>query len=178
MARAGFFDFELHQKSIFDPEVNTQGIFDFELATGGKSAALSGTSVPTSTETDEIAGGKTTIITLTGDTWIAAGALNFDAQRQNIINGFLSAQSEALGFNLVPKVLQGVAGVVRTSNTIVTITWDAFPTYSITADETITLTIPATALDGAAAIVAAPTFKITNVSPAGTSSLLSMMGIG
>jgi hypothetical protein len=130
-------------------------------------AALTGTFAPTVTETDVVAGGKTTILTLTGDTWIAAGALSFDLQRQAIIDGVTSAQSEALGWNLVPKALQSVTGVVRTSDTVVTITWDAFATYDITATETITVTIPAAALTGGVAIVASPTFTVTAVAGAG-----------
>ena len=126
-------------------------------------AALTGTATASITEADIVSGGKTIILTLTNDTWIAAGAGSFDLQRQNIINGLTSAQSEATGWNLVPKALQGVAGVVRTSDTVVTITLDAFATYNITATETITATIPATALTGAVAIVASPTFDITVV---------------
>ena len=122
-------------------------------------AALTGTALAGITEADIVAGGKTIIITLTSDTWVAAGA-TFDAQRQNIINGIDSAQSEATGWDLVPKALQGVAGVVRTSNTIVTVTLDAFPTYNITAPETITATIPATAVVSGQSTVATPTMGI------------------
>jgi hypothetical protein len=132
-------------------------------AGGAVTAALTGT-VTTATEADIVAGGKTIILTLTNDTWIAAGGASFDLQRQNIINGLTSAQSEVLGWNLIPKLSQGVAGVVRTNNTTVTITLDAFPTYNITANETITATIPGTALSGGSAVVASPTFTITPTS--------------
>ena len=111
-------------------------------------------------EADVVAGGNTIIMTLTGETWVAAGA-TFDAQRQNIINGIDSAQSELLGWDAVPKATQGVGGVVRTSATVVTLTLDAFATYSITANETLTVTVPATALMGATARVATPTITIT-----------------
>ena len=131
----------------------------------GATASLTGTITASTNEADIVAGGKTIILTLTGDTWIAAGAGSFDLQRQNIINGLTSAQSETLGWNLVTKALQGVAGVVRTSNTVVTITLDAQATYNITATETITATIPSTALTGGVAIVATPTFT---VSPTGS----------
>lgn len=143
-----------------------------------KQVVLTGTIVPTVTEADIVAGGKTLIITLTGDTWIAAGAASFDLQRQNIINGVTSAQSEALGWNLKVKALQGVTGVVRTSNTVVTITWDAEALYDITATETITVTVPATALVGAVAIVATPTFTVTTVVGGVIQQLLTMMGMG
>lgn len=132
----------------------------------GVTAALTGTITASTTEADIVAGGKTIILTLTGDTWIAAGAGSFDLQRQNIINGLTSAQSETLGWNLVPKALQGVSGVVRTSDTVVTITLDAQATYNITATETITATIPSTALTGAVAVVATPTFTVSAVSAA------------
>ncbi len=128
-------------------------------------AAISGTATASITEANIVAGGKTIILTLTGDTWVAAGMLSFDAQRQNIINGLTSAQSETFGWNNVPKATQGVSGVVRTSNTVVTITLDAFATYNITATETITVTVPSSALTGAGgAVVATPTFTVTAVS--------------
>lgn len=123
------------------------------------SAALSGTALASITEADIVTGGKTIIITLTGDTWVAAGA-TFDAQRQNIINGLDSAQAEGTGWDAVVKALQGVAGVVRTSDTVVTITLDAQANYNITATETITVTVPGTAVVGGNAIVAAPTLAV------------------
>ena len=130
----------------------------FPLAT---SVLVSGTMVPNATETDIVTGGKTIILSLLGDTWVASGA-TFNAQRQNIINGLDSAQSEALGWDNVVKTLQGVAGVVRTSDTVVTVTLDAQLTYSITANETITATIPASALSSVAySVVASPTFDVT-----------------
>ena len=133
-----------------------------------QAANISGTIVPSATEAEIVAGGKTTVITLLGDTWIAAGALSFDLQRQNIINGISSAQSEATGWNLVPQASQTTAGVIRTSDTVVTITWDAFPTYNITAQETITVTVPSTALTSGLAIVASPTFYISTDAFVGT----------
>ena len=123
-------------------------------------AALTGTITASVTETDIVNGGKTLIITLTNDTWIAAGAGSFDLQRDEIIAGCDSAQSEATGWDLVPKLSQSLGGVVRTSDTVVTITWDAFATYNITAQETITVTVPGTAVTGGSPIVATPTFTI------------------
>ena len=125
------------------------------------SAAITGTITASVNEEDIVTGGKTLIITLTDDNWIAAGAASFDLQRDEIIAGCDSAQSEALGWDLVPKALQSLSGVVRTSATVVTITWDAFATYDITANETITVTVPATAVIGGVAAVATPTFIIT-----------------
>ena len=124
-------------------------------------AAITGTITASVGEADIVAGGKTLIITLTDDNWIAAGAASFDLQRDEIIAGCDSAQSEALGWDLVPKATQTLGPVVRTSDTVVTITWDAFATYDITANETITVTVPATAtVSGVSPTIAAPTFGV------------------
>lgn len=127
----------------------------------GGTAALTGTVTSSTTEADIVTGGKTIILTLTGDTWVTAGA-TFDAQRQNIINGIDSAQAEATGWDAVVKAGLAVTTVVRTSNTVVTVTLSAFATYNITATETITVTIPSTSLTGGVAIVASPTFTVTH----------------
>jgi hypothetical protein len=125
-------------------------------------AVVTGTATASITEADVVTGGKTIIVTLANDTWVAVAS--FDAQRQNIINGLDSAQSELLGWDNVVKLLQGVAGVVRTSDTVVTITLDAQATFDITAQETITVTVPATAINfTGAAIVGSPTFTVSAV---------------
>lgn len=125
----------------------------------GATAALTGTAAASINEGDIVAGGKTIILTLTGDTWVASGG-TFDAQRQNIIDGIDSAQAEAAGWDAEVKAKQGVAGVVRTSDTVVTITLDAQAAYDITAQETITATIPGSALTGGNPVVASPTFTV------------------
>ena len=123
-------------------------------------ATVSGTAIASITEADVVAGGKTIIITLTGDTWIAAGAASFDLQRANILQGLDSAQGEALGWNLQVRDLEVVTAVVRTSDTVVTITLSAAALYDITAQETITVTVPSTAVVSGQSIVAAPTFTV------------------
>lgn len=132
------------------------------------SAALSGSIVPTATEDAIRAGGETIVITLTNDTWAAAGA-SFDAIRQDIIDGLVSAQAEPTGWNAAVTPFIPVTAVVRTSDTVVTITLPAFPAYDITAPETITDTVPQSALViGSAPLVASPTFEITVVTPPDT----------
>ena len=145
------------------------------------SAAITGTITASVNETDIVTGGKTSIITLTNDTWIAAGAASFDLQRDEIIAGHDSAQSETLGWDLVPKALQTLGPVVRTSDTVVTITWDAFATYNITAQETITVTVPSTATVSGNSYVASPTFNISTEGGGTTQrkfSRLSLLGAG
>ncbi|MDA0269545.1 MAG: IPT/TIG domain-containing protein [Chloroflexi bacterium] len=129
------------------------------------SAAITGTiQAGANTEAAIVADGGTIIITLTNDTWVAAGGV-FDGQRQNIINGITSAGAEGAGWNAVVQAGLAVGTVVRTSGTVVTVTLPAFAGYNITANETITVTVPATAVTGAALIVAAPTFTITFTAP-------------
>lgn len=140
------------------------------------SASVSGTATETINESNIVTGGKTILITLTNDTWVASGA-TFNAIRQDIINNIDSAQSEVTGWDAVVKATQGVTGVVRTSDTIVTITLDAFATYDITSTETITVTIPSTAVSSSTSYGATPTFQIA-VSSGIIQQLLTMLGVG
>lgn len=149
------------------PYSSTRRYFSVEPTPG--TVALSGTITASTTETDIVAGGKTIILTLTGNTWI--GTASFDAQRQAIINGLDSAQSEGTGWDAVVKAGQGVAGVVRTSDTVVTITLDAFASYDITAQETITATVPASALAIGGSVVATPTFTVDIAGAAGVAGI-------
>lgn len=124
------------------------------------SAAISGTITQFRTAADIWASGLTIIIALSNDIWAPAGAA-FDAVRQGIIFGLDSAQSEAAGWDAV--VLPGlpVTAVVRTSDTVVTITLPAFLTYYITAADVVTVTVPATALTVSLVdLVGSPTFTI------------------
>ena len=134
----------------------------------GTTAVTTGTAIPDATEVEIVAGGETIILTLTGDTWVAAGA-TFNAQRQNIIDGLDSAQSELTGWNNEVRDKEVVTAVVRTSATVVTITLTASAAYDITAQETVTCTIPAAALvTSASAVVAVPTFAVNFTVATGT----------
>lgn len=123
--------------------------------------ALTGT-VTNSIDGDDVrAGGNTAILTLTDTTWVASGA-TFNAVRQAIIDGFVSAQSEADGWN-AQRANISVTAVVRTSDTIVTITLPELADYDTTAQETITATVPASATEYGQALVASPTFTIDDI---------------
>lgn len=142
---------------------------------GAITATVTGTATASITEADVVAGSKTIIITLRNDTWVAAGA-SFDAIRQDLIDGLDGSDVEAAGWDAVVKATQGVGGVVRTSDTVATITLDAFATFDITATTTITPTIPASALVlSDRAVVAAPTFTVSAV---GGSNNLLLLGVG
>lgn len=86
---------------------------------------------------------------------------SFASVRQAIINGLLSGGSETNGWNNEVRAKIPVTDVVRTSDTVVTITLSAESGYDIAANETITATIPAEAVDWDVEIVASPTFTIT-----------------
>ena len=134
------------------------------------SAALTGTATASITESDIVTGGKTIILTLTGDTWIAAGTgpIGSTANTQAIIDGLTSAQVEATGWNAEVRDKEVTTAVVRTSSTVATITLTAQAAYDITATETITATIPGAALTGASPIVASPTFTVSAIGVGGT----------
>jgi len=126
----------------------------------GYTAAIAGTATASINDSHVVAGGKTITISLTSDTWVAAGA-TFDAVRQAIINGLTSAQSEGTGWNAEVRDKEVVSSVVRTSATTVTITLTAAASYAVTASETITVTIPASALVlNGSALIASPTIVI------------------
>jgi len=121
-------------------------------------ATITGT-ITTATEADIVTGGSTIIITLTDGTWATAGAA-FDAVRQAIINGLDAADAQQFGWNLQVRDTLPVTSVVRTSDTVVTITLPAEASYSISTAETITVTVPASALSFAVDITATPTFTL------------------
>lgn len=124
------------------------------------SAAISGTATQGMSENAVVNGGRTIIITLTDDEWVGAGS-TFDAQRQNIIDGLDSAQSEAAGWNAEVRDNEVVGAVVRDTPTRVTITLSASAGYSVDNNETITVTVPATAVLKNQAITGSPTFGVT-----------------
>lgn len=139
-------------------------------STSSISVDLTGT-VTTATEEDISAGGNTIILELVNDTWVALGA-TFDAQRQAIIDGLDSSASDSNGWNAEVRDKEVVTAVVRTSPTVVTITLSAAADYNISASESITATIPASALVlGALDVVATPSFIISSVSAGGGRSL-------
>lgn len=122
-------------------------------------AIVSGTLLASAGEASVQDGGKTIVITLSNEQWVAAGA-TFDAARQAIIDGLDSDGAEGTGWNAEIRDKEVVGAVERTSPTRVTITLSANASYDIASNETVTVTVPATAVLGAAPITAAPTFTI------------------
>lgn len=112
----------------------------------------------TALESQIVSGGRVATLTLTGANWLSGAA--FNAQRRAIIDGMDSAQAEAAGWD-AQKANLADAVVVRTSATVVTVTLTALGSYSVTANEVITATIPAAAITAAEPIVATGTATIT-----------------
>jgi len=135
----------------------------------------SGTAVPSGTvvvegglvEGDIVTGSKTLVITLTNDTWVATAGDN-NAITTAIIAGIDSDGVEGTGWDAVVKANMVHGDITReVDNVTLTIILAAEATYNITASETITVTIPTTAVASAVEIVATPTFVISvDTSPA------------
>lgn len=109
--------------------------------------------------------GNASSTTSTVDPWVSVQlelkpSTPFNDARQAIINGLDSAQAEGTGWDAVVKAGLAVTAVVRTSDTVVTITLPAFASYNITAQEVITVTVPAAALVSGGPITGTPTFTV------------------
>jgi hypothetical protein len=132
----------------------------YETVSTGGSAVITGTGVPTQTETDIVNGGKTIIITLTGDTFVTG-----TSSEDGIAGG---SDSDKTGANkwdaLIKAALDNTDVVLSVGDTVATITLPAFGTYDTDETETITWTIPAASLTtGASDIIATPTHTVTAI---------------
>lgn len=147
----------------------------YSIGAGVPSVDISGDTALT--ESDIVNGGQVITITLSNDTWQAAGTA-FDQVRQIILNGLTSAQSEVTGWNKEVRDKQPVTVVARTSNTVVTVTLAAAPGYDITVAETITDTVPDEALvTSASALVALTTIGVTADAAIQTQHILTFSSV-
>lgn len=132
-------------------------------ASAGATAALTGTLTTDSpTEADIRTGGKTLIITLTDDEW-TADVGNDHGDTEALIAGIDGDVIDGTGWDAEVKVNMVFGDVTRDSATVVTIELQAEAGYDISATETITVTIPATALVGGVEVEADTTFEITSI---------------
>lgn len=126
------------------------------------SCALSGT-ITSATQNTIVSGGATIVLTLTADSWVATVGED-NAITTALIDGLDSAQSETNGWNNIVRDNLTYTAVERTSDTVVTITLPAFAGYATLANETITATVPGSALlyttEG---LTASPTATITTI---------------
>jgi len=132
-----------------------------ETVSTGISVTATGTAVPTQTEADIVTGGKTIILTLTGDTFVT-GTTSEDG-----IAGGSDSDIAASGTNwdsLIKTDLDNTDVVLSVGDTVATITLPAYASYDIASTETITWTIPAASLTTSATpVIATPTHTITAV---------------
>lgn len=146
--------------------------------------SISGTAKDSITESDITSGGKTVIITLTNDTWIAAGtgAIGTEAQSLAICQSLDSAQAEGTGWDAEVKNNFVHTDIARTSSTVATITIGAEASYDITAQETITMGDIASAVLTTSGTDITPsdnTFTVDIVAAGATlQGSLMMMGVG
>ena len=165
-----------------EEEYFVEGVQLVEDQAAGTTCTLSGTAYTDTINEDDItAGGKTIILTLTGDTW-AATVGDDNGITDALIAGLDGTGSGAGSWD------DEVAGNEITfeditrevDNVTVTIDLPSTPTYDISAQETVTATIPATALvNSADAVVASPAFTIDEVAAVGLpAGSLSLLGVG
>ena len=88
-------------------------------------------------------------------------AYSFDEVRQAIIDGIDGSVAGGTGWDAEVKAKLAVTTVVRTSDTVVTVTLSAQAGYDITSTETITVIVPAVALASGGPITATPTIAIS-----------------
>ncbi len=128
------------------------------LTAAAESLSVSGSILNTTRPVDIVAGGRVIVLGLTNTVWVDAGA-TFNAQRQTIINNLVADLADQNGWNN-RRVDFAVGDVARTSSTVVTITLSASSAYAIPATETISATVPASALVFAEALTPTATIPI------------------
>lgn len=115
------------------------------------------------------------LLDLTGENWVASGA-TFNAQRQNIIDGITGDSSDGFGWDDEVQPNISVTRVVRTSNTRVTVEVVQQADYYIGTAETVSVLIPATAIDSHDSAVSAGSFTISDTTP--TVAVTGTLGSG
>ena len=156
--------FEADAGGVADPEVKFGGLGSgkqllFNVSEiAAITATLTGTLADDAFESQIVDGGETLIITLAADTWDGTVGAN-NAVTTALINGLVGDGTE---WNTVVQGGLSFSNVTRDTDTQVTILLPVFAGYDITATETITVTVPASALvTSSSALIATPTFQIT-----------------
>ena len=156
-------------------DVLTRGIgpstsLAFFITGGYESGNTTATLTTTITNETSVARNQNSIIlVLAGHTHAGDSFLPLtSAIAQDIIDGLTSAQNEDDGWNNRVRDQLQTPSVTRVSDGIMRIDLPAFGAYSITANETVTATLPASAFTLGAAIAANPTITVTNVAVVGT----------
>jgi hypothetical protein len=107
--------------------------------------ALTGTIFGSTTEQNIVTGGLTVIATISNGTWGATVGQN-NQITTDLLAGLDSAQSEAHGWDAEVKPALTYAMLTRNSSTQITLVLPARSAYDITVSETVTWTIPDSAV--------------------------------
>ena len=129
-------------------------------AGGGGSSGSSASLTTTITDEVDVATNQNSIIVIVTNDTLKSFT---QAIKQAIIDNLTSAQSEDNGWNNRVRSELQTPSVTRVTSAIYRIDLPPFPALAITATETITVTVPAVALDSATAITVSPTFAVTDV---------------
>lgn len=121
--------------------------------------AITGTAVAGGvTEAEIAAGSETLIFTIFDDVWVSTiGADN--AITTAFLAGITGDDAGANGWDAEVALVHG--NLVRTSNTVLTLTLPAAGSYDIAADETITSVVPVTAMAEQTKALTLDTFDVT-----------------
>lgn len=131
-------------------------------------ATITGSVTDSLLEHEVVVGWEDIVIVLSGNATWASGQ-TFNDARQAILDGLDSGSNEARGWNAEVRDRIELAAVTRINSTIVTILLPASSGYSVSANETITVTVPASAIfNSSNAITASPTFVVTADTQTGT----------
>jgi len=151
----------------------------FTITPAGSTAAVTGTIIGTSSspasEANIVSGGNTMIYTLTNDTWVYDIATN--SAKYNLLFDNLALTSGGTGedsqWTAVITALKSAGSIVRTSDTVVTITLPSVSTYHITAAQIITPAIPLSLVGSGVSPVLSSSFTIYPVSAAVSGTVVS-----
>ena len=119
---------------------------DNSIPQGAASLVTTGTATGGLSAAQMVTGGKTLILTLTNDYWVEETNNEFANARQDIIDNIVSSSSGTAEWNALRKTLSP-SDVVRTSDSVVTITLPALASYALSGlIEVIRCTAPGIAL--------------------------------
>ena len=173
VAQYRFLEYELSRPEF--PIAQQPNYIGNSLPVGIPDSTASVLIVGSATETQVVTGGQVWLANLSTETYVPAGTgpIGSIAVSQAIIDGLVSAQSETNGWN-VERSNIAVTDLARTSDVVATLTLPPLPSYEISLSETLTWTVPGSALTGGSALIGSPTITITADVPISTNPVKSV----
>ena len=152
-------------ETVWAAGVWDSGVWNCTGTLADPAAVISGSLVGAALEAEVQRTYQDLVITLARDTFVSplTGAI-----KNAILAGITSAGSETYGWNNEVRDKAKPINVTRVADTIVRIDFAPSTAYSISSNETVTVTVPATALTAASALTATPTFTVTAATASGT----------